>query len=195
MKTFLINNTDSQRNVKVVVDEVTGANISIPFDEAMVNDGKAFHSFVSALNPGTNDKVSIAFKTPNSEEYVFLLPFLKAGGLAKMEIYSGPSITADSGSSCSVINQNENSSNTSHIIDSVASVQVIGSCRKNSTFTGGVLKYEEFVGSTKDSGNGSRGTKGLILKKNTVYVVSAEALLGSNFIALFLAWFEHTSIN
>lgn len=195
MKQIKIRNTDTQENITVVIDETTGAAVSINFDEAKVHDGEAFHAFHSAVDPVINDKVNIAFKTPNTTTKIHLLPLPSSAGATKLQIIRGASITVDTGSALTVFNQNENSLNATTIIDVSVSPSVPGRAAKDVTHSGGTIIFEEYFGSDKDAGGQGRGTREMVLKTNTIYICELESLeAGLTYISLFLSWYRNINL-
>ena len=179
----------------------TGAISAIDPEEHSVHDGEAYLCSAGQTVSDTNDRTAIAIKTPLSRKHLHLVASAQSGAGSWFYIREGPTITDGQGATLAVYNRNRNSVNTSGVIDTSATPDLVGSATyfaeaDQADYTeNGSLIYQELLSSGDKSRGGAAtwGREGFICKPDTVYLFYLKATSDLDCVQnINLGWFEHT---
>ena len=181
------------------LDNSTGAQMTVAYAHHEIHSGSHYRCVYNQLVSDTADKSIIAFKTANTAKWCHLVFEAKTSSPSKIYILKTPTIALGDGTSLAVFNSNENSSNTSGILQSTSGSFVAESAMYFSEadmgdVTGGTKVDEIWVGAEKNKGGGSRDSEEIILEQDTLYAFVIENLnADDNYHSLRLNWYEHTN--
>ena len=182
--TFLGNYKDDEIVVPAVITEDV-------FHYA-VHEGLAFSVGAYILTPSADQGVYMTFTTPNTDNYIHIIPEITGEDSVELHIREGYTPTSTA-TTADLVAYNKNraatyTSATSGVIagntSTAGAVQVQSGHAPTTT---GTLIYNEFQ--SKASG-GRSATYELLLEKNTTYCFQAIARVGNKNTGLNLTWFE-----
>lgn len=142
----------------------------------------------------TADELILAFKTPDTDTEIHIVPKLTVTTAGLWAILEGPTITAGTGTVVPAINRNRRSSNVSSIRDMQAT-PVVGQSTKDPTITvdGGTI-CSFLVGNGSASpfkqGGANREEEEWVLKRNTVYAFRLTGQSDDNRVSIALNFYE-----
>lgn len=171
-------------------------SVRIDFAHKEVHDGDTYQVFFADETLADDETINFAFKTPaliTAEIHMFI----EFGSLvgAQLAVIEAPTWTASSGTIKVPINVNRNSTNTSSILgNETTTAFAANEVAYNVTTiltTNATTIDEDVMYTAKKSGGITRGSRELILKADTQYVVVLTAEGASNMGYLKLRWYEY----
>ena len=187
------------------IDEVrmcshTGSLNVLSPEEHYVYEGNAYLCSAGQTVSDTNDRTAIAILTPSSRKHIHIVASAQCGAGSWFYIREGATITDGQGATLAVYNRNRNSPNTSSVIDTSATPDLVGSATyfaeaDQADYTeNGSLIYQELLSSGDKSRGGAAtwGREGFVCAPNTVYLFYLKATSDLDCIQnVNLGWFEH----
>lgn len=179
---------------QVMVDGSTHALEAIEHEHHEVHGGNMFSVFLYDADLDSGDKMSISFKTPDTEKYFHFVAVAQNTSASLFELLEGPTITVDSGVQVAPLNRNrtKKTQKTSGAW-SIETTPVQNKVSENATITGdGTVLDGALVGVGKDKGTGqSRALAEWVLYPNTVYSIRLTGLVDNGKAGLQAIWYEH----
>jgi len=187
MSTTILGNKNGVAT-ELVLDEITGAAVTVTSDSLFIHKGTAFVAFSKDV-VATGSTVQFSFKTPTTG----IVRYRPAGitpsaDKVDTQIFEGAAFTAETGTVINASNRNRSSLNASKI-----------ELRRNPTFTNNGTLLEGFsswlpgstgIGQTRAPTSGISGDE-IEFKPNTVYrFVATNGSADSNTIASKFSWHE-----
>ena len=177
-------------------DAATGALAIVDYPHHEVHEGEAYELSAIDVDLDTADKLTIAFKTPDTTKWLHCVVLASNSSASKLEVLRGPTITNGTGSDMVPYNRNHNSQNTSGV-SSIKATPVAGQATLTPTITvDGTAVHTQVLGTGKDKGSsGSRGDEERVLAQNTVYAFRITGLADNGLASLSVSYYEHTDDN
>ena len=177
---------------EVRLDRTTRTWQFIDYAHHEIHAGSSYMVGHSAGSKGDGDKINIYLKTPDTTSYIHMFVRWSASGAAYMRVLEGPTVTANTGSSKTVLNRNRNSSSTTTVWNN-ATEPIQGAVMADATVTNaGTNIYEEFSGAARTFGGSNRNAEEIILKRNTVYIFEVESDAAGLVLDVDLDYYHHT---
>jgi len=184
-----------------LIDPATLAVIEIDYEHSRVHAKVAYKCAAGQMVSDINDRTAIAIKTPNSPVEIHMVASAQVGTTSWFYIRESPTITDGQGATLPVYNRYRYSVNTSTVIDTSATPDLVGSATyfaeaDQADYTeDGTLIHQELIGGgfqSRDGGN-TRGRAEFVCKPNTAYLFYAKATTDNDTIQnINLDWYEIT---
>lgn len=179
-------------------DSTTGALNNIDYAHHEIHDGRHFTAMWSVANIGAqtspNDAITLTFSTPDTTRWSHMVVLFQGVGGALCRLRQGGSGGASPTGAVTCFNNNQNSTNTSGLLDISA---VAGQISYDAGLdTGGVLLVDEYIsGATTNQNRAGGGAESggrfeWVLKQNARYQVSIVSTATVS-AAIVLHWYEH----
>ncbi len=185
MKKRVIGGAKGISPVIVGIHGGTRSMLAMDFNKYAVHSG--FHFLSEETNEFVLDEVRYAtITTPDSEKEIFTKCGVSGTALTTMEFYEEPTGGMAGGTAYTPINSNRKSSNVSDVI--------VNRGVTAPTDNGDIL-FRRTVGSSatpsKVNPGDAESDTGMILKRNTIYLIKIISGAGSNYINCRLSFVEH----
>lgn len=170
------------QNTLLVVDNVTGAIITIDYEHHEVHAGNHYGAGFHVESLASGNSADVLIVTPNTTKWAHMVFFADVTAEAVVYVYEGATVSA-AGTAITPKNRNRNSTNTSGL-----------TITHTPTVTGtGSAIASRHIGSGNQVGGDSRGEYEFILKQNTTYLFRCTSEAAANEIQMRCSWYEHTS--
>jgi len=165
-------------------DIVTGADIVVDFAHHEIHEGDAFVATYTEDLAGAAAR-DILITTPNTTKWVHMTWQVTGELETHVSAWEAPTATA-SANAITAYNRNRNSATASGLAICHTPTDVT---------TGSVLIMDAHFGTGRSVGGGRSDDDEWILDQNAKYLLRiTNAVPGSsNYISVFLSWYEHTS--
>lgn len=179
-------------------DEKSKWRLDIAHNE--VHAGDHYTASIVDETMGDNEVILFAFKTPDTDKYMHVVPVFSVIVAGHIEILENNTWTRVQQSTVNIYNNNRNADNISGALENASQTDFnVGSKLQGSLAalqslvnTGGVV-YQDWImaGGASKGGGFKRAEDETVLKRDTTYVVRLTADGGSNGGFLGLSWYEH----
>lgn len=189
---------------QAIFDSMSRVPIVINIEHSRVHGGNAYKVSMSQKVSDQNDKLAFGFITPDSDVRIHMFARGSASALATFYIREDPTVTNNQGTAQAAINRERNSANTSMVIDTATSPNLVGSVTlfleaDQGVYTeNGKILFQETIGAggagPMSAGGPVRAEGEFILEQNTQYLIIMEADdANDNWQTIVLSWYEHIS--
>lgn len=166
------------------IDKMTGAQVGITYGHHKAHAGYSYY-FTAVDTIGNNAVKDIIFRTADSNKLAHYVGQVKGTEPLKVLIYASPTVN-------SLVSQvpvcNRNFDKHGDAVFDPESILWVPS----SVTAVGSLHYNEYVGTGKVSGGGTRDVEENILKRNTDFLLRIQSLANNNIISSMFGWYEET---
>jgi hypothetical protein len=192
---------------QVRIDGATNSLQSITFPHYEIHHGDSYHLTYENLCTNGGEKTIIAFKTPDTTQWLHAIFFAAATSISRMAILEAPSIDLDEGGWIDPHNRDRNSASSSVIqsLDTTpfASASVYNEASAAAANITPITTLQTVVfgqagGNPARAGAGgiARGAQEWILKRNTQYAFAIESLDATdNYHTIEVNYYEHINKN
>ena len=167
----------------VRIDQSTRATTTISYEHHEIHASSLFSLQTYSDNLANANAINIVMTTPNTTKEIHLIMEASSSLAGLFEFFTGPTVTAASGSPATPASHNQFTPGTSTTV-----------CRTGMTVTGdGTLLYRRRLDSGSRQGLSDRGVNEWVLARNTTYLFRISSLANSNVVNLILTFYEHTA--
>ena len=160
-----------------------------------IHDGQVYTATLLSAGVDDGKAINIYLKTPTPAEpqlprLVHMVTRYSCNGGAYFRIYSGPTITIDTGTHVATLNRNKYSPGSSLCKDNDNPAAAGGHSTMVTKTVDGTIIYKEYTGAAKSLGLINREEEWL-LNTASVYLFEVESDAPNETVGLDLTWYEH----
>ena len=178
--------SDKIYDAGVMKDPWSKAVVTITHAHHKLHEGKHYVADYQDITMSTDDIIAICFTTPDSEELMHAMMVASATGLATVELFENPTLSAE-GTLLSSYNRDRRSANVSEIVSRHTPTNTSPGTLLETWWIGG-------AGFKSDISGMERGDAGFIFKRNEQYLVRLTAQADNIRGRIGADWYEHSEI-
>lgn len=187
------------------IDSTNNALVGVTDGHYHIHMGDSFTISVGQMVSDTNDRTAVAIKTPSGTVRLHVVATAISSAASWFYIRRGPTVVDNQGATLEVFNRDDNSGNTTGVIDTSQNPDAAGAAtyfaeadQGQYTENGTLMHSALMAGGVKSAFGGGGETRGLRERKllpDTVYLFYIKSLTNdNNYHNLMLDWYEHTDL-